>query len=231
MTKNIRLIQILHYFRSRTPPVRAEDLAEEFGMSVRSIYRDIDALRASGAVIDGEAGFGFTLTEDPALPPMMFSTDEMEALVLGLREVISVGDPVLIEAAKGALGKLKACLPTHMANQFEHGVLHARRFHTRPTISINLPCLRSATRNENAIEINYKDADEKLSKRKVLPLSIVFMDQTLMLLAWCKLRNDYRAFRIDRIISMKVTTESFRPKRVSMLREFHKKLDRNSKTS
>ena len=220
MSRSIRLIKLMQCLRSASPPVRAEDLAEELEVSVRSIYRDIDTLRASGAVIDGEAGFGYTLEEDPALPPMMFSRDEMEALVLGLQEVGEVGDPVLAKAAEDALAKIKACLPSRMGRHFEHAVLHAKRFHERPEITVDVAALRQAAWDELAVDMIYADKREKVSERRVLPLSLVFMDNTSMLLAWCTLRQDFRAFRVDRMKQLAVTEESFRPNRVSLLRDF-----------
>lgn len=220
MSRSIRLIQLMHQLRSSSPPVKAGDLAQELNISVRSIYRDIDTLRASGAIIDGEAGFGYTLVEDPALPPMMFSRDEMEALVLGLREVGQVGDPVLATAANDALHKIKACLPERMRMQFEHSILHAIRFHPRPKIKIDIALLRQAAWEENEIFINYTDAKGELTERNLKPLSILFMDQALMLLSWCNLRDDFRNFRIDRINSLTVTTNSFRPNRVALLRDY-----------
>ena len=224
MSRSQRLLQLMQCLRSHTPPVRARTLAEELDVSVRSIYRDIGTLRASGAIIDGEAGFGYTLEEDPALPPMMFSQDEMEALVLGLGEVRAIGDPVLADAAHDALSKLKACLPDRMRRQLEHSILHVRRFHERPPITIDVSALRGAARDETAIDIAYTDEHGRRTERRVLPLSIVFMDQVLVLLAWCQLRQDYRAFRVDRIRSLRFSEESFRPQRVTMLRAFVKRL-------
>ncbi|MBL1405845.1 MAG: transcriptional regulator [Hyphomicrobiales bacterium] len=228
MSRSIRLIQLMQQLRSSSPPIRAGDLAQELNVSVRSIYRDIDTLRASGAIIDGEAGFGYTLVEDPALPPMMFSRDEMEALVLGLREVGQVGDPVLAKAANDALHKIKACLPERMRLQFEHSILHAIRFHPRPKISIDIAKLRQAAWEEYEISINYTDAKDEETQRNLKPLSIIFMDQALMLLAWCNLREDFRSFRIDRIKTLSVTNVSFRPKRVSLLRDYWEIIKRNN---
>jgi len=124
MSKATRLIQLLHELRMYSPPVTAQTLAEAMAVSERTIYRDIDALRAAGAVIDGEAGFGYTLTEDPALPPQMFSHDEIEALVLGLREVREIADPALATAAESALAKLRATLPDRLKSRLEHAVLY-----------------------------------------------------------------------------------------------------------
>ena len=228
MAKSDRLLQLMQCLRTFPAPVKAHALSKELGVSLRTIYRDIDSLRRSGALIDGEAGYGYTLQEDPALPPMMFSRDEMESLVLGLREVVQVADPVLAKAAENALSKLKASLPERMRAEFEHAVLYAKRFHCRPEISIDIEALRHATRNEQVIEIDYSDVDENRTRRAIQPLAIVFFDRSLVVLAWCELRAAYRSFRIDRIVEMTVTDRSFRPRRVPMLREYLDRLEQSS---
>ncbi len=227
MAKSDRLLQLMQCLRTLSPPVKAQSLSDELGVSLRTIYRDIDTLRRSGALIDGEAGYGYTLQEDPALPPMMFSRDEMEALVLGLREVVQVADPVLAKAAENALSKLKASLPERMRSEFEHAVLYAKRFYCRPVITIDIEALRHATRSEQVIEIDYVDAEENPTLRTIQPLAIVFFDRSLVALAWCELRHDYRSFRIDRIRRMSVTECSFRPRRVAMLREYLDRLEQS----
>ena len=218
MTKSTRLIQLLHELRLHSPPVTARLLADAMCVSERTIYRDIEALRAAGAVIDGEAGFGFTLTEDPALPPQMFSHEEIEALVLGLREVRAIADPALANAAESALVKLRASLPDRLKSRLEHAVLYAKRFYERPKITIDPATVRHAAWEEKAIDIEYVDQMGSETSRRVYPLSILYLDQTLMLLAWCTLRQAERAFRLDRIVTVTETDESFRPRRVAMLR-------------
>lgn len=218
----------MQHLRTLPAPIKAADLAHETGMSVRSVYRDINSLRASGAIIDGEAGFGYTLVEDPALPPMMFSRDEMEALVLGLREVKSVGDPVLAEAAENALSKLKACLPERMKQQFQHATLHVKRFHEQPEIVIDVAVLRHAIWGELAVDIQYGDKAGMHTERRVLPLAIVFMDRAMVLLARCQMRDGFRVFRIDRIKNLSQTTESFRPHRVTLLRDIFEQIKRDT---
>ena len=225
MAKSDRLLQLMQCLRTLPPPIKAQSLSRDLGVSLRTIYRDIEALRRSGALIDGEAGYGYTLQEDPALPPMMFSRDEMEALVLGLREVVQVADPVLATAAENALSKLNAALPQRMRAEFEHAVLYAKRFYCRPEIGIDISALRHATRSEGVIEIDYTDAAEMPTWRHIQPLAIVFFDRSLVLLAWCELRQDYRSFRIDRIQELTLTDRSFRPRRVSMLREYLDRLE------
>lgn len=220
MSRSQRLIKTVQYLRAATPPVRAEDIAQALGVSVRSVYRDVDTLRQSGAVIDGEAGYGYSLEEDPALAPTLFSSDEMEALVLGLREVSEVGDPVVAAAARAALEKVEACLPDGMRLDFRHALLHARQPPRRPAIGIDVAALRAAIRQEQAVDISYMNVEGNRTDRRVLPLTIVFMDQFLTLLSWCKLRDDFRAFRIDRIIALAPRVESFRPRRMTLLRQY-----------
>lgn len=220
MARSDRLLQLMQCLRTLRPPVRARELADELKVSLRTVYRDIETLRQSGALIDGEAGLGYTLQEDPALPPAMFSRDEMEALVLGLREVREVADPVLAAAASNALSKLKASLPDRMKLEFEHAVLYAKKCVERPEITIDIEALRRATREERAIAIGYVDQHDNATERNVLPLAIVYFDRALVLLAWCNLRDDFRNFRIDRIGQFTVLENSFRPRRVPLLRDY-----------
>lgn len=212
-------MQLMQLFRSLPAPVRAQALADETGVSLRSVYRDIDALRGMGAIIDGAAGYGYTLVDDPALPPMNFSQDEIEALVLGLREVQAVADPVLAAAAHSALSKLRASLPASKRQQLEHASLHAKRARPRPEITIDVAKLRKALRAEKVIHIVYTDNQNAKSMRDIYPLSIIFWETTLVLASWCILRQDFRTFRLDRIQSFAETGQSFRPNRVPLLRE------------
>ena len=122
MARADRLFRLLHALRSLPAPVTAARLAEETGVSERTLYRDIDGLRAGGALIDGAAGYGYTLTEDPALPPQMFTRLEVEALVLGLAEVRQAGDPALAKAADAALAKITATLPERVQRHAIHAV-------------------------------------------------------------------------------------------------------------
>lgn len=203
--------------RNHAPPVTAALLAEETGVSERTLYRDIEALRSLGAVIDGTAGYGYALTEDPALPPMMFNDEEIEALVVGLRDVQAIGDPALAAAAKAALTKLQARLPSAQAHRLQHAVLAVTRFAKPPTPSIDVAALRRATWEERTLTLRYTDKQGAASLRDVDPLGIVFFQDSHCLVAWCHLRKDTRVFRLDRIEDMVITDRSFRPRRVPML--------------
>ena len=220
MSRPDRLFRLLTALRTLPQPVTAARLAEETEVSPRTLYRDIDTLRAGGALIDGEAGFGYTLTEDPALPPQMFTRLEVEALVLGLAEVRLAGDPALAKAAEAALAKITATLPERVQRQAIHAVQQTYRFEKRPAAPAHLAQIREACWDERALDITYQDRSGSQTRRRVWPLSVIFLDRTLMLLAWCTLRQGFRRFHLGSMSHITPTTESFRPRRVPLLREF-----------
>jgi predicted DNA-binding transcriptional regulator YafY len=218
MSRTARLFQMMQSLRRLPVPVTAGQLAQDLAVSPRTVYRDIETLRGLGAVIDGEAGFGYTLIEDAALPPLGFEDEELEALVLGLREVQQIGDPDLAEAAAAALSKLQARLPPRQSHRLQHAVLTARRFKRPDTPGIPVKILRQATWEETAVSFSYSDAQGAQTQRTVDPLGLSFMDNSTVMLAWCHLRQDFRVFRLDRMRDLVVTDLSFRPRRVPMLR-------------
>ncbi|MEL6452662.1 MAG: YafY family protein [Pseudomonadota bacterium] len=220
MTRTHRLFQLMQTLRRLTPPITAQSLAHEMDVSLRTIYRDIDELRGLGAVIDGEAGFGFTLIEDATLPPLGFEDDELEALVLGLRDVAAIADPALAKAATSALAKIQARVPPKQAHRLQHAVLDARRYWRPDPPRIDVAQLRQAAWDELSVRFAYQDGKGDRTVRAVKPLGIVYMDNTNMLLAWCHLRTDFRMFRLDRMDDLDVTDDSFRPHRVSLLRDY-----------
>lgn len=219
MTRTHRLFQLMQTLRRMTPPITAQVLAYEMDVSLRTIYRDVDELRGLGAVIDGEAGFGFTLIEDATLPPLGFEDDELEALVLGLRDVAVIADPALAKAATSALTKIQARVPPKQAHRLKHAVLDAQRYWRPDPPRIDAAILRQAAWDEVSVRFAYEDANGEQTERAVKPLGIVYMQNTNVLLAWCHLRRDFRVFRLDRMDDLRVTDDSFRPHRVSLLRD------------
>jgi len=220
MARADRLFRLLQALRTLPAPVTAARLAAETGVSPRTLYRDIEALRAGGALIDGEAGFGYRLVEDPGLPPQMFDRLEMEAVLLGLAEVRVAGDPALAAAARAAQAKLIATLPERLQRQALHAILLAYRTQARQAPSVDPGLLRQASWEDRALDIAYEDAEGAVTARRVLPLGIVFLERVMILLAWCCLREDFRQFRIDRIRAAALADESFRPRRVVLLRDY-----------
>lgn len=220
MARHDRLLRLLHALRTLSPPVTAARLAEVTEVSVRSVYRDVGSLRAAGARIEGEAGWGYALQEDPALPPQSFTRLEIEALLLGLAEVRQGGDEALARAAEAVAAKVVATLPERQAREAAHAVLHLYRPTPREVPQEHLATLREAAWEERAVDLSYRDEEGAASERRVWPLVISYADRRLTLLAWCRLREDFRKFRVDRIAGAVVTNESFRPRRAGLLREF-----------
>jgi predicted DNA-binding transcriptional regulator YafY len=220
MSKSDRLFRLLHLIRSLRPPVTAHRLAAAMEVSERTIYRDIEALRVAGARIDGEAGLGYTMQEDPALPPQTFTQMEIEALVLGLSEVQARGDPALVEAARDALTKITATLPERQQRQITHAIGMAVRFHEPADPQLDMRILREASWAEEALDLTYIDRAGETTHRRIYPLAIVYFDFQVVLLAWCCLRQDFRQFLVPSIIDAQPTDESFRPRRVTLLREY-----------
>ncbi len=220
MSRSDRLLRLLQHLRSLRPPVTAARLAECTGVSQRAIYRDIAALRAAGALIDGQAGYGYTLSEDPILPPQTLTRLEMEAVILGLSSVQAEGDAELAAAAREALAKITAALPERARHHARHAALRAARVDPKPALFTDPGVVRRAMWHERALDIAYTDAAGVRTDRRIWPLSVVFFERALIVLAFCRLREDFRAFRLDRIATLAETAESFRPRRAALLRAY-----------
>lgn len=220
MSRPERLFRLLNALRVLPKPVTAARLAVETEVSERTLYRDIDSLRAGGALIDGAPGLGYTLTEDPALPPQTFDRIEMEALVVGLSDVRRRGDAQLALAAETALAKIGATLPERLQRQILHATHMVYHYEVLASEAPDLSDIRTACWEERAIDLQYRDADGSLTERRVYPLAIVYLDSGTGLLAWCCLRKDFRKFRMSRMEAVEPTHESYRPNRVRLLREY-----------
>ncbi|MGV6873793.1 helix-turn-helix transcriptional regulator [Pseudochelatococcus sp. B33] len=230
MARTDRLMRLMDTMRRLPAPVTAARLAEETGVSPRQLYRDIATLRAGGALIDGEAGFGYVLTEDPALPPQSFSQLEIEALLLAVQSLDRIGDAEMVAAAREAMARIVATLPEHQARQSLHAI--TRSFSVGPERdppAIDLAVLRRACWEEEAVKIVYTDLKGSVSERLIWPLGLSYGDRNLMLLAHCRLRMDFRLFHVNRIASLERTAESFRPQRVPLMRDYRRsRLDTSS---
>jgi predicted DNA-binding transcriptional regulator YafY len=219
MARADRLLRTLDTLRRLPQPVTAARLAADLEVSPRTLYRDIAALRAAGARIEGEAGYGYTLAEDPALPPQMFSRLEVEALVLGLAEVRLMGDAALARAADTALARITATLPERVQRQAVNAVSQVYRYAPRVPAPPHVAALRAAMWDERAVDIRYADRGGAVTFRRIWPLSVVYLDSSLLCLAWCCLRQGFRRFHISMIQTLDDSDESFRPRRVTLLRD------------
>lgn len=224
MSRSDRLFRLLHLLRTSAPPVTAQHLASSAGVSLRSVYRDIEVLRAGGAEIDAERGYGYTLINDGILRPQGFTRLEIEAITLGMAEVRHMGDPSLAKAADAVLAKVAATLPSKAQEHMVHAISHVRRFNQRYAPLPAIETLREACWEERALVIDYADRHGVATHRTVWPLAVVYLEQTLVLLARCCLRDDFRMFLIERIQNVEPGTVSFRPRRASLLRRYLREL-------
>jgi predicted DNA-binding transcriptional regulator YafY len=222
---------LLQALRGRRRPVTAAQLADEMEVSERTIYRDLAELTAQGAPIEGAAGVGYILRPGLFLPPLMLSEDETEAILLGLRYVDQRGDDVLIKAAAGALAKIGSVLPpeaqTALAIPFVMPGPPGRGF---PANKVPLAQLRAAIRAQTRLAIVYLDEKNRRSERVVWPIVLGFMDSARVLGAWCEMRQDFRTFRTDRILSAREGAR-FPGRRADLLRRFRVHLNAGDGTN
>ena len=146
MSRTERLLALMQQLRTGRRPRQAHELAQMLGVSLRTLYRDIDLLRAQGADIRGEAGVGYVLKKGaPTLPPLMFAEGEIEALVLGLRWVVQQPDPALAASARSVLAKVEAVLPTRLVPMMEDQALYPVRGRVSGEPSASVPDAASAS--------------------------------------------------------------------------------------
>ena len=201
MRRADRLFQIVQLLR-RDRISTAAKLAAELEISERTLYRDIADLMASGVPIESEAGVGYRLPAHFDLPPMMFSVDEAEALLLGARMVAAWGDPVLQEAAATLLRKTEAILPQGRRSRLADLPFLVPDHYVEPENAQHLAALRQALRERRKVQLTYARADGAVSERLVHPLGVVFWGYRWNLAAWCEWREDFRTFRLDRLGSV-----------------------------
>jgi predicted DNA-binding transcriptional regulator YafY len=223
MSRTERLFDILQILRRHRRPVSGALLAEETGVSLRTLYRDIATLQSMGAQIDGEPGLGYVLKPGFLLPPLMFSHQEIEALALGLKWVGQRTDGDMGQAAREAMAKLGAVLPPELRQRFEDDalVIVPQR---QPPQREDLPLIRQALNEERKLSLDYADQQGARTERVVWPVTVGFFDCTQVLAAWCELRNDYRHFRVDRILAARVLCERTPRRRHQMMKEWRQTL-------
>jgi len=194
-----RLLNLLQTLRRARTAVTGSVLAQELGVSIRTLYRDIASLQSLGAVIVGEPGVGYVLRGGLLLPPLMFTKDEIEALVLGSRWVEKRADPRLASAGTDVLAKIAAVLPRDLRQELETSTLLVGPREPLTTEAIDAAVLRQAIRSESKVRITYKDAKGANSRRVIWPFAIGYFENARVLVAWCETRKEFRHFRTDRM--------------------------------
>ena len=220
MSRAERLLQLMQALRRRRHPVSGADLARELNISLRTLYRDIAALQTRGARIDGERGVGYVLRPGFMLPPLMFSDEEIEALVLGSRWVADRADGALGAAARNAMAKIGAVLPPELRRDLETSGLLVGPGPVVNDRDTDLATIRASIRSERKLEIRYRDEQGSETSRVVWPFALGFFDQVRMLAAWCELRKGFRHFRADRIEALAIVDERYPRRRQALLKEW-----------
>ncbi len=206
--------------RRHRRPVTAAALAEEQGVSVRTMYRDIQTLIGLGAPIEGEAGIGYILRHGFFMPPLMFTPEELEALVLGARWVATRTDDELARAAHNLLAKIAAVLPDDLRPRIEGTNLVVAPGPAAETAVIDMAVVRKAIRNEHMVDICYLDASGTATERRIWPFVLGFFERVRIVGAWCTLRQDIRHFRVDRIVSLEPTGLRYPRRKAVLLKEW-----------
>lgn len=195
--------------RGKRVATTALELARAFGVSERTIYRDLASLAQSGVPVEGEAGVGYRLAPHTHLPPLMFTAEEAVAVALGLQFVRAFTDPDLGEAAGGAGQRVRAVLPDAIKLQLE------RMPYRLPVLERDAPLrerhkvLRRAAETKQKLRMAYGDEQGRQSERIIWPLALMGWGDRWTVLAWCEEREAYRSFRIDRIAAIEQLGERF----------------------
>jgi predicted DNA-binding transcriptional regulator YafY len=212
-----RIVQMLRSGRLKT----ARALAERLQVSERTIYRDVRDLQLNGQPIEGEAGVGYTLRREFDLPPLMFTPDELTALVLGARLVKAWGGVESAAAASSALARIEAVLPPQLADRLDKIMLYAPGFRMTAAERKLLDLLHAACISRNAVQFDYTSLEGKRSiARIVRPLALYCWSGTWTLAAWCETRKDFRIFRLDHLAAVTVLPRTFQQRRGQRLEDY-----------
>lgn len=217
MRRTDRLFETIQLLRAAKGPLRAAEIAAALEVSTRTVYRDIAALQAMRTPILGEAGVGYVMRRGYDLPPVNFDAEEAEAVAVGLALIARIGDPGLLAAAGRAARKLSEAAPRTAA-------LLTSAWGAQPPERADLSLIRHAIRSERSLEIVYRRADGETSRRRILPLALIYFIESAVLVAWCELRGDFRHFRPDRMAACRLGESGFRGRGEALRRRWDESL-------
>lgn len=218
MRRTERLFGIIQTLRSARAPVTGQMLADQFEISLRTLYRDMAELSAQRVPVRGEAGTGYVIGNDYDMPPLMLTVDELEAAVLGAAWVAQRGDAALVRGARDLVAKLSASVPEHLRTVLLDAGLKPLSFTAKAVEGFDSAIIRTAIRDGMKMRIDYADVDGKPTARTIWPIFMAYMEEKRVVAAWCEMRTDFRHFRTDRI-SSGVLLEDRIPERLATLRK------------
>jgi predicted DNA-binding transcriptional regulator YafY len=208
MRRADRLFQIIQILRRSTRPVTAAALGQELEVSKRTVYRDVADLIGQRVPIDGEAGLGYLLASDYDMPPLMLTPDEIEAVMLGAQWVAARSDKALGNAARDVMAKIAAVVPEHLRPLILEPSVGVKPTRAESAESVDPSRLRSAIREGRKLRLRYRSEAGEETERTVWPVILGYAEATLMLVAWCELREGFRHFRTDRIVELETLDEN-----------------------
>lgn len=221
MNRIDRLSAILIQLQSRRI-VKAQDIADRFEISLRTVYRDIKALEEGGIPIIGEAGVGYSIVDGYRLPPVMFTREEAIAFLTAEKLVKKLTDAATSNDFTSAMFKIKAVLKSSEKDFIEDldshiEVLKSRRqLQSRSNLTL-LPLILKSISAKKAIEINYfTQYRQEQTQRCIEPIGIIYLENYWHLIAFCRMRNAIRDFRLDRINNINLTDDDYRQKHQSL---------------
>jgi predicted DNA-binding transcriptional regulator YafY len=222
MSRTKRLLDLLLMLNNRRYSISGYILAQELGVSIRTLYRDIAILRSQGAQIEGESGIGYILKPSFFIPPMMFTENEIYALILGSKWVSQYGDISLSKAAKKSIDKIFTVLPQNIKNIIDTISLRVGPPASEAFTQEDLTDLREAILNKNKIELIYHSESNSQSRRIIWPFAIGYFTDKRILVGWCEKQNNYRHFKTDRIVSIQILKEHYDTPREELFSEWQK---------
>lgn len=223
MRKVDRLFEIIQFLRGQRLRT-AEYISEQLGVSVRTVYRDIQGLIASGVPIEGERGIGYVVRQPIELPPLHFTPLELRAIQLGMNMVRAIADQEVAAAAKEVELKIRDVLPDTSRSTTHPPIAHLY-FQSNPKTLRHLPILRKSLEAKQIVAISYCNEADAASKRCVRPLGLEYWGKFWTLTAWCELRKDFRVFRLDRISKCEVLERHFKSEKGKTYQDYLKQLD------
>jgi predicted DNA-binding transcriptional regulator YafY len=226
MNRIDRLTAMLIHLQSKKI-VKAEEMADRFEISLRTVYRDVRALMEAGVPIGSEAGKGYFIVDGYHLPPVMFTTEEAGAMLLAGKFVEKLGDKSIRKAFEASMFKIKSVLNDAGRDHLESLQSHIEVFaHTR--VSENkedfpysfITEIQQAVVNKNVLLIDYVSVQDEQTQREVEPIGLCYYSLAWHLIAWCRLRNGYRDFRVDRIKALQLTPQRYEARNLLTLQEY-----------
>ena len=219
MRRADRLFQIVQHLRARRLTTAAQ-LSGWLGVSERTVYRDVRDLSLSGVPVQGEAGVGYRIDRAYDLTPLMFTRDEVEAVVVGLRMAEAFAGPSLRAAARMALDKVALALPQQRRMEIEEQQLFAPTFHLDPALGERVEMVRQAIAVHRKLDVSYLDKKGQQSRRVLRPLGLYFWGTGWSLAAWCESRKDFRSFWLHKMSGCIALESTFETEPEKSLREF-----------